>query len=509
MRARAERSHRSASVNRQLNRLAVVAVVLLAALIAGTTYWQTWAAAGLNDRQDNAIQRVAQFEIKRGLIYAVGGRPRFAVDKAKTEKGQKLYFRRYPTNGLVAQLVGYSTPGHAQAGLERSENAYLTGSNKDLSTIFNKTLDAFKGATVTGNDLALTIDARAQEAALGGLAGRCGAVAALDPRTGKVLVDASSPTYDPNKIDDPGYLAHLNRPNPNCPGLSPAPLVDRANAGLFTPGSTFKVVTVSAALDSGRFTPDSPFYDPGYCTEYGQKVSNAGNPDQQGPESFGNVTLAQGLQHSINSVFCNVGKQLGAATILDYARKFGFYDLPPIETPRDEVAASGLYDHGRLFSNAAKVDPGRLAFGQERLQVTPLQMAMVAAGIANHGVVMRPYVIDRIVDSNGHTVSRTKPQVYSRAVRPQTAAEVTAMMVSVVQAGTGTSAQISGVQVAGKTGTAETGIAHTNTVWFIAFAPAEAPRVAVAVVVERQQGFGGSIAAPIAKTVMEALLRRR
>jgi peptidoglycan glycosyltransferase len=491
-------------VNRQLNRLAIVAIALLAALVIGTTYWQTWAVAGLADRQDNAIHVVAQFEIKRGQITAPGGRPRYATNKVRHEKGQTLYFRRYPTDGLLAQTVGYSTPGHAQAGLERSMNSDLTGATANLGTI----IDKLRGGTVTGDNLVLSIDPKAQQTALQGLAGRCGAVAALDPRTGAVLTLASSPTYDPNKIDERGYLAKLDKPDPNCGGELSSPLLNRATAGLFTPGSTFKVVTVSAALDSGRFTPNSQFYDPGYCVEYGQHVSNAGNPDQNGPETYGTVTLAQGLQHSINSVFCNVGKQLGAGPILDYARRFGFYDLPPLETPPDERAASGLYQNHKLFSNASKVDPGRLAFGQERLQVTPLQMAMVAAGIGHGGVVMKPYVVAKVVDRHGHTVSATRPQVYSRAVRPETAAEVTAMMVSVVTGGTGTSAQIPGVQVAGKTGTAETGIAHTNTVWFIAFAPAEAPRVAVAVVVERQHGFGGSIAAPIAKQVMEVLLRR-
>ena len=491
-------------MNRQLNRLAIVAVVLLAALVVATTYWQTWAVAGLADRQDNAIHVVAQFEIKRGTITAPGGKPRYATNKVRHEKGQTLYFRRYPTEGLLSQTVGYSTPGHAQAGLERSMNADLTGATANLGTI----IDKLRGGTVTGDNLVLTIDPQAQATALQGLAGRCGAVAALDPRTGAALVLASSPTYDPNKIDDPGYLKRLGRPDPNCNGVPPSPLLNRATAGLFTPGSTFKVVTASAALDTGRFTPESRFYDPGYCIEYGQHVSNAGNPDQQGAEQFGNVDLVQGLQHSINSVFCNIGKALGAGPILDYARRFGFYDLPPLETPPNERAASGLYDHGKLFRDASKVDPGRLAFGQERLQVTPLQMAMVAAGIAHGGVVMKPHVVAKVLDKNGKTVSTTKPSVYSRAVRPQTAAEITSMMVAAVNGGTGTQAQIPGVQVAGKTGTAETGIAHTNTVWFIAFAPAEAPRVAIAVVVERQHGFGGSISAPIAKQVMEVLLRR-
>jgi peptidoglycan glycosyltransferase len=492
-------------VNRQVNRLAVLAIVLLVACVVATTYWQTWAAAGLAERQDNAIQRVAQLKIQRGLIFAVGGRPLFAANRRERAKGQTLYLRRYPTNGLVAQTVGYSTPGHAQAGLEREENSVLTGSTEQLNTF----VDKLRGATIKGDSLALTIDANAQRLALDGLAGRCGAVVALDPRTGKVLVMASSPTFDPNKIDDEGYLARLDRPNPNCPGLQPSPLLNRATQGLFTPGSTFKMVTAAAALDTGKFTPDSRFDDPGYCIEYGQKVRNAGNPEA--PETFGHVNLVQGLEHSINSVFCNIGKELGAGTILEYAKRFGFYSVPPLETPLNERAASGLYRNGVLFDPRhpeTEVDPGRLAFGQERLQVTPLQMAMVAAGIANGGVVMRPYVVARVVDEHGKTVDRTKLHMLGRAIKPETASELTSMMVGAVQAGTGTAAQIPGVQVAGKTGTAETGIAGTNTTWFVCFAPAEAPRAVVAVVLERQHGFGGTIAAPIAKQVMEALLRR-
>jgi peptidoglycan glycosyltransferase len=495
-------------VNKQLNRLAIVALVLLASLVAATTYWQTWAAAGLADRQDNAIQRVAQLEIKRGLIYSFG--IKYAANRVQRVRGQTLYLRRYPTRGLVAQTVGYSTPGHAQAGLERSENAYLTGSNKDLRTLLDKAVDSLKGATVTGNNLQLTIVPRAQRLAMSLLGGRCGSVVALDPRTGRVLVLASSPTYDPNKIDQGNYLARLGRPNPNCVGIAPSPLLNRGTAGLFTPGSTFKLVTASAALESGRFTPESRFYDPGYCIEYGKHVSNAGNPDQQGAEQFGNVNLVQGLEHSINSVFCNIGKDLGALRILGQARKYGFYDLPPLETPPNERRPSGLYKNGRLYlpRDENLVDPGRLAFGQERLLVTPIQMAMVASGIANRGIVMRPYVVANVVDKNGRTVSKTKPSVYSRAISSQTASELTSMMIAAVQSGTGTQAQISGVTVAGKTGTAETGIAGTNTVWFVCFAPAENPRVAIAVVVERQHGFGGSISAPIAKQVMEALLGR-
>ena len=493
-------------MNRQITRVAVVALGLLAALVVATTYWQTWAPPGLAARQDNAILRVAQFKIRRGLIYAADGRL-LAARRAQKVDGQTFYFRRYPSGPLAAQVVGYSTQSRSRAGLERSLDDYLTASNSHLNTVLRRTLDSLKGTTVTGNNLVLTIDSKAQQAALDALDGNCGAVVALDPRTGAVLVMASSPSYDPNLVERHfGEIARRAR-NVNCsPG---APLINRATAGLYTPGSTFKVVTAAAALDSGKFTPDSSFVDPGYCTEYGKKVSNFA--DQSGPEVFGRVSLGTALQHSINAVFCEIGKAIGPLTILDYARRFGFYDDPPLETPSSERLPSGLYSKGRLFRphDPNQVDPGRLAFGQERLQVTPLQMAMVAAGIANDGVVMQPYVVQRITAPDGSTIVRHKPKVRSRAISPQTANELTAMMESVVTGGTGTNAQIPGVAVAGKTGTAETGAPGVNTTSFIAFAPADAPRVAIAVFLENQHGVGGQTAAPIARTVMETLLRRR
>jgi peptidoglycan glycosyltransferase len=266
-------------------------------------------------------------------------------------------------------------------------------------------------------------------------------------------------------------------------------------------------VTASAALDSSRFTPSSRFYDPGYCIEYGQQVRNAGNPEA--PETFGSVDLVTGLEHSINSVFCNIGKALGAGKVLGYAKRYGFYEDPPLETPSNERAPSGLYHNGRLFrpSNPqTQVDPGRLAFGQEALLATPLQMAMVAAGVGNKGLVMEPHVVDRITNPNGGVVTRTKAKKLSQAVSTRTARELTQMMEGAVQSGTGTAAQIPGIPVAGKTGTAETGVDGRYTSWFISFAPADHPRVAVAVVLQDQTGFGGQVAAPIAKTVMQAIL---
>ena len=494
-------------MNKQINRVAVAALVLLASLIVATTYWQSWAAAGLEDRQDNAIQRVAQFEIKRGNIFAADGRTYLARRVLRKVKGKKLYFRRYPQGPRTAHVVGYSTAVRSRAGLERSMNDYLTASNANLNTVLDTTLDKLRGAAIEGNDLILTLRPGAQKLAYEQLGGRCGSVVALEPRTGRVLVMANSPSFDPNLMDKPGGYAKILKVQAPC--SSPSPLVNRATFGHYIPGSIFKVVTASAGLDTGKYRPDSTFVDPGFCVEYGRKVTNYS--DQSGAEVFGRVNLVQALVNSINSVFCNIGKQMGPKPIVDYMKRYGFYSVPPLETPVNERRTSGLFKDGKPFQpeNAGQVDPGRLAFGQERLQVTPLQMAMVAGGVANGGVVMEPYVVQRIRAPDGTVIRKTKPHDLGRAVSPQTAATLTEMMTQVVQSGTGTAAQIPGVQVAGKTGTAETGVAGRNTVWFITFAPADDPKVAVAVVLEGQSGTGGQLAAPIAKTVLQALMPSR
>jgi penicillin-binding protein A len=493
-------------MNRQIARLALVGLGLVAALIVATTYWQTWATAGLADRQDNEIQRVAQFSIKRGLIRAADGTI-LATNRKRRVAGQTLYFRRYPQHGLFAHMVGYSTQSRSRSGLEASENDYLTGSNANLHTVLDTTLDRIRGATIKGNDLWLTLRPGAQRVAMEQLAGKCGSVVALDARTGAVLAAASRPTFDPNLVES--NFGAINNIRASC--SPPAPLLNRATDGLFVPGSIFKVVTSAAALDSGQYTIDSRFVDRGYCIEYGKQVKNFG--DMSGPEVFGSVDFLQALEHSINAVFCEIGKKIGAGRILGTSKQFGFYADPPLETPGNERAPSGLYNRGELFypkNPSTQVDPGRLAFGQERMLTTPLQMAMVAAAVANHGVVMKPYVVGRVTGPGGGVVKRTHPEKYKRAMRTSTANEITRMMEAVVTGGTGTAAQIPGIRVAGKTGTAETGGAGTlNTTWFITFAPAGAPRVAIAVVLQNQTGSGGTTAAPIARAVMQALLAGR
>jgi peptidoglycan glycosyltransferase len=493
-------------VNRQIARLALVALALVAALIVATTYWQTWAAAGLADRQDNEIQRVAQFSIKRGLIRAADGTI-LATNRKRKVGGQTLYFRRYPQGGLFAHVVGYSTQSRSRSGIESSENDYLTGANANLDTVVNTTLDRLRGATIKGNDVWLTLRPGAQKVAMEQLAGKCGSAVALDPRTGAVLAMASRPTYDPNLVEK--NFGSISNIRSSC--RSAAPLLDRATDGLFTPGSSFKVVTAAAALDSGRYTINSSFDDKGYCIEYGQRVSNF--RDQGVAEIFGPVNFLQALEHSINAVFCDIGKAIGAKAILDKAKQFGFYSDPPLETPANERSPSGLYNGPRLFDPQKpqfQVDPGRLAFGQERMLATPLQMAMVAAGVANRGTVMRPYVVGRVTSPGGGLVTRAHPHKYRQATKVSTASDLTRMMEAVVTGGTGTAAQIPGIRVAGKTGTAEAGgQPNPNTTWFIAFAPADHPTVAVAVVLENQTGAGGTTAAPIAKAIMQALLPGR
>jgi penicillin-binding protein A len=490
-------------VNRQIVRLTYVSLALVGVLIVMTTYWQMWAAPALADRQDNSIRRVAEFSVDRGLIVSTSPFRRLATNVKRVIDDRTLYFRRYPQRDLAAHVVGYSTVGRSRTGLERSLNDYLTGSNANLSTVVDKVLGELRGEVVQGNNVVTNLDLDAQQVALEELGENCGAVVALDPRTGKVRVMVSSPSFDPNLVETD--FASIDAITANCTPASP--LLNRASAGLYVPGSTFKVITASAALESKKYTPDSTFVDPGYCTVYGKRVNNF---DTTRP--FGTIDLVNALAYSVNSVFCNIGLKLGAKRILDTAKRFGFYELPPLETPADERRASGLYRGGRLYYPKldSDVDAGRMAFGQERILVTPLQMAMVAGAIGVGGRLMEPQVVDRIVSPDGKTIVKQRPRLIRRAVTRSTAEAVAQMMRLAVERGTGTAAQIPGYSIGGKTGTGETGVPGSNTTWFIAFAspddesPAE---LAVAVVLQNQSGTGGATAAPIARAVMESILR--
>lgn len=493
-------------MNKQLLHVSVAALVLLATLIVSTTYWQTWAVGDLADRQDNSIQLITRLTVDRGEILA-GGQV-LATSRRYRRHGLTIFTRRYPTNDLAPQVIGYATEAGTTTGLEQSLDDYLTGANTNLTNTFNAELRTLGGQTVHGDNVILTLRPAVQRLALQQLAGRCGAVVALDAKTGAVLAMASSPTYNANLIEQPKGYAKISKIKGACGDASA--LYNNATQGLYPPGSTFKMVTASAALDSGAYTPSSPFHDPGYCIEYGRRISNAGNPDQSGPEAYGNVTLAQGFEHSINSVFCKVGKHIGGEEILKYAKRFGFYSQPPLDLPPSVLSPSGLYKNGRLWTpkNSYQIDPGRLAFGQFNMLATPLQMALVAATIADRGVEPKPYLVQKIVAPDGSTVAKTTPQMLGRVIKPTTAAELNQMMQLVVEGGTAAAVGFPpSLHVAGKTGTAEIGLGNVYDAWFVCFAPADNPRFVVSVVVEKQpNGFGASVSAPIAKAILEKLM---
>ncbi len=488
-------------MNARVRLLALSSLVMLVALIVASTYWQAWAAPNLAEKNDNAIRQVSEFTIDRGRILAAD-RTVLARNRVVHANNRTYYFRRYPQGSLTAAAVGYATQNRSRTGLERAASDYLTGADQTLAGALREIGDKLLGATIHGSDVVTSLDLDAQRVAMQQLQGRCGAVVATEPATGRVLVLYSSPSYNPNDVEE--NFDRIGRIKTSA--CTPAsPLLDRATQGLYPPGSSFKVVTAAAALDSGEFTPDSTFDDPGYCTEYGRPVYNYF--DQSGPHAYGTVSFATGLKFSINSVFCNVGMKLGVDTIMEYARRFGFETKPPIDLPDNVRRASGLYQGNRLLGAAdyGLADPGRTAFGQDKVLVTPLQMAMVAAAIANDGVLMRPHLVDRVIRPNGD-VDRIEPEIVDRSIKSQTAQELAQMMEAAVAGGTGTAAIIPGVRVAGKTGTAETGEGRPNTTWFISFAPVDAPRVAIAVVLENQEGTGGSTAAPVARAIMQAIL---
>jgi peptidoglycan glycosyltransferase len=481
-------------MNPRIGGLFKLSAIGFALLITMTAYWQIWAASGLAARQDNARLVYRQLQIKRGLIYASDGRTVLATNVKRHKNGLDIYLRKYPFGPLFGHPVGYNTVGSGRAGLELSENDYLTSSNADLSTVLGNLGDRLQGQTVTGNNLITSLSLPAQRTALAGLAGHYGAVVAIEPSTGRVLAMASTPTYNPNTVAS--NFAQLNAPGRG------SPLLNRTTQGLYAPGSTFKVVTATAALESGKFTPQTLIDGHGSCLNnvQGQPLCNAGG------ESAGVVTLTDALTYSYNTVFAQVGQKVGVGPLYATMADYGFFTDPPLDYPSDEMNPSGLYTNGHLLRRTAPVDIARVAIGQERLLVTPTQMAEVAATVANHGERMRLSLVDRVTAPGGSTVTQTRPEALQQVMSPTTASELTAMMRRVVEEGTGQEANLGSLSVAGKTGTAETGVNGLNTAWFIAFAPAEHPRIAIAVVIERTPEFGGTIAAPIARDVITAYL---
>jgi peptidoglycan glycosyltransferase len=476
-------------MNRQIARLFLGFSLMFAVLVAFTSRWSVFEANALHDKTANRRPLLEQQQIPRGLILASDGRTRLAENR-RIGKGQtKRYYRVYPQGSVFSHPVGYAFISRGSAGLEKSYNDELSGNESEFTTL----MDELRGIRKEGDDLQTTLDVGGQRAALAGLAGRKGAVVAIEPQTGAVRVMAALPSYDANQI--PQRYSQLNR-DPN------SPLFNRTTQSGYPPGSTFKVVTAAAALDTGKYSPGSMISGKNNKPVSGVPLQNFGG------ENFGLVTLTDALTNSINTVFGEIGEKLGKQTMYRYMRRFGFSKKPELDYPKEQMRASGVYDPktGRLLNENDNVDIGRVAIGQERLNVTPLQMAEVAAAVANGGKLMKPHLVDRVIRPDGRVRKRIRPRQQERVMSGDKARELTQMMAKVVEEGSGTAAALRGIRVAGKTGTAEVDSGGSNQAWFICFAPLDNPRLAVAVTIERTQQTGGEAAAPVAKQVLQEML---
>jgi peptidoglycan glycosyltransferase len=478
-------------MNAQIAKLYGLIVVMFAVLIGFTSYWSVFEAEALKDKQVNRRPLLEELQVKRGTIRASDG-SEIAVSSREGRGASRFYTRHYPQGALFGHPIGYSFLDRGQSGFERFHNDELLGEESEFTSI----LEQLQGKRQEGDDIVSSLDPDAQRAALDGLGGQPGAVVAIEPSTGKVRALVSEPPFDPNRIPDNfQQLATSNK----------RPLFDRATQSGYAPGSTMKVVTATAALDSGEFSPDSIVDGSSPVEIDGVPLSNAGG------ESFGSITLTDALTNSVNTVWAQVGEKVGVETMYEYMGRFGFNSDPEIDLPSDELVPSGVYDGGRLIGPGTPIDIGRVAIGQERLFVTPLQMAEVAATVANGGELMRPQLWERVVDPDGRTVKRLQPTVQSEVMKPETATELNEMMQNVVNDGTAAGVFPSELQVAGKTGTAELGTGREgcslpNQAWFIGFAPADDPQIAVAATIECTSSFGAEVAGPIARSVMEAVL---
>ena len=473
-------------MNKAMSKVFIITAVLFVALVVNLTWIMVVRAQWFQDRPENKRSIAKEMKIKRGDIVGFDGSV-----IAGTQRRSGYYYRDYPNGTIAPQLVGYDSVQYGRTGIEAQLNDALTGQSSDLGV--QNWVDKVLGRQPKGASVKLTIVPGVQKVAQQELQGQRGAIVVLDPKTGALIASASAPTYDPANLED--QWSRLSKD-------TSAPLLNRPTQGLYVPGSSFKVVTASAGLDTGAVTPESQFVDTGTYVIFGGKVTNYGG-EVYGPNNF---TYA--LTASINTTFAKVGNKLGRKRLITAAQQYGFYQKPPLPLPSGEIVASGRYGKKGLLSPDAFMDPLSVAWaacGQDQWLATPLQMALVAGGVANGGHVMKPYYTQEIVAADGTVVSKAQPQQWLLATKATTASQLNTMMQNVVNAGTGTAAALQGIQVAGKTGTAEKGDG-TNLAWFIGFAPAEDPQVCIAVVIENTQATGGEVAAPLAAAVMKTAL---
>lgn len=478
-------------MNERMSHVFAALMAMIVAIIGFTTYWQIVDAGSLRKKDFNSQTAYYEQRIKRGLIYSANGTI-LARNKTETDaNGNTIYARAYKFHGLFAHIIGYSTSGKSRTGIERVFNDSLTGSVRSLASV----VDKIKGREdVRGDAIYTTLNVNASKIAQKALQGRKGAVVALNPKTGEILVAESSPTFDPNEVEH--NFAKVN--------ARESALLNRVTQARYAPGSTFKLVVAAAAMEAGITEPADRFKGGcSYKDESGPPIQNFGG------SCVGGHDLTTALTKSINVTFAELGDRLGSTRLRTYMARFGFGEASPLEDlPPGESRSSGLFaESGALLTDSDPIDAARVAIGQERLGVTPLQMALVAGTIANDGMMMRPFIVSHTQHPGGKKVSVSQPKLLRTVMSRKTADDLTQMMKNVVREGSGTAAALQGVSVAGKTGTADT--PSGNQVWFVCFAPADNPQVAMVVTVEGlpSGATGGVYAAPIARDVLEELLR--
>ncbi|MEV4423502.1 penicillin-binding protein 2 [Patulibacter sp. NPDC049589] len=481
-------------MNSSIRNLFVVFVLLFGVLVAFTSRWTVFEDKDLRTNSLNNRDVIRASRVPRGKILAADGTVLARSRSVKSrDTGNRYYQRVYPQGSLYAATVGFSDQSLGQqAGLEKSQNEFLSGKAVKLATAVDRLIQGDQ----RGDDVRTTLQPSVMKAAVQGLNGRAGSVVALEPSTGKVLAMVTVPSFDPDKLIADGDTYRKTLKN--------GALLSRATQFPYVPGSTFKVVTTAAALDSGRYTPDSIVDGSNNQVFSSVPLGNFGGEDP------GQITVRQALVQSVNGAFGNIAVDLGGRRLQSAMEKFGFDQRPPLDLPEGEIRRSGIVRKDELIPAYSKyVDLARTGIGQDKLGVTPLQMAMVVSAVANDGKLMKPHLVDRVTDPDGRVQEDVEPQLYKQSMKASTAASLREMMGKVVDEGTGNLANLgTGVTVGGKTGTAELGnpAAGVNNLWFIGFAPVQNPKVAVAVIVEKSPGQGGQVAAPIARSVIQAAL---
>ena len=488
-------------MNRPIVRIYVLVLLLFTTLVFFTSKWAVFDAEELEGKSANKRPLIEEQQIPRGSITTADG---VLVAESLPEGGgnRPVYVRRYPQGSLFGHPVGYNFVEVDRTEIEESENDLLIGEENEFASI----IDQLRGQQPEGADLTITIDAEAQRIATEGLNAAVtdpespgGALVAIEPATGAVRAMVSIPGYDPNAVKSRETFESLQADE------VAAPLVNRATQSTYPPGSTMKVVTAAAALDSGEFEPDTVLNADSPKEISGLPLENSGGSD------FGDIDMTTALTNSVNTYWAQVGEQLGAETMVEYMERFGFYSVPELDYPPGAMEESGVYSGGELVKS--DFDVGRVAIGQGgeegQALATAMQMAEVAATVANGGTLMKPTFLQQAKDPDGRVLEELGDgDEQNEVISEETAAQLTEMMTNVTEEGTASNLSVDGVSFAGKTGTAEIDVeASINQPWFITFAPADDPQIAVAVTVERCTGcFGGEVAGPIATQVMEGLL---